>query len=265
MKKLVLGLLALFVIGVAVVTVVLFLFETSSNERLRRVVELGEEHAPLPSAAQKPLKEACAGKLTPGGPRTIASYVAKMEAGKLPSLEKDYWHVDRTVLGVHDIVQLDLTDRFLEPVSDASLGQALQTALDPTSWANRVRWAYRGQPELRETKYLVVARYESLTLPSVDGDTFEPGTGEYGARVLSFPSGEVLCEGRGQVGMMNRVTSTGRGTTDVAAKLEASENARKLVPFVFTRAVTASPLNALCAAGGEALCTLTAYWVTGSH
>lgn len=264
MKKLLLGLLALYLCGVAVVTIVLFLFETASSTRLRRVVELGEQHAPLPGAAQPPLKEACAGKLTPGGPRTIASYVAKMDPAKRPSLEKEYWHVDQTVLGVHDIIQLELTDHFLEPVSDPSLGQALQIALDPTSWSNRVRWAYLGHPELRETKYLVVARYASLTLPSVDGNTFEPGAGDFGARVLAFPSGEVLCEGRGRVEMMDRVTGSGRGSSDAAAKQEASESARKMVPFVFTKAVTASPLNALCATGGDALCGLTAYWIS-SH
>ena len=257
--KLFLGAVGLYVVAMAVVAGLIFNFNTASVSVLRRVKELGEKNAPLPTDEMKPLTEACAGKLTPGGPRSIAAYIAKLP-GMKPSLEKDYYFIDEAVLGVHEVLRLDLSERHLEAISDAQLPR-FQDVADFTGWSRHLGWARSGNPDLRELKYLVVARYESLTMPVVEDTTFEAGKGRFGARVLTFPSGDVVCEGRGEVSMKGNVNSSGRGATKELAQLDAASSARSLVPFVFTKGVITTPLHRVCDAGGKALCDLTQEWV----
>lgn len=257
--KLFLGAIALYLVAMAVVTGLRMKWDTASVALRRKVAELGEQHAPLPSEGMQPLEKACSGKLTPGGPRSIAVYVAKLAPYLMPSLQEDYWHVDQTVLGVHEVFRLDLSDDYLKEIPEPSLPR-FQEVVDPTSWSNRLHWSRAGNPELNELKYLVVARYDSLSMPVVADTTFEAGKGTFGARVLAFPSGEVLCEGRGEVSMKGHISGSGRGNSKELAQLEASESVRHLVPFVFTKAVVASPLHRLCDTGGKALCALTAEW-----
>ncbi|MDP2274841.1 MAG: hypothetical protein Q8N23_16910 [Archangium sp.] len=257
--KLFLGAAGLYVVAMAVVAGLIFNFNTASVSVLRRVKELGEKNAPLPTAEMKTLTEACAGKVTPGGPRSIAAYVAKLP-GMKPSLEKDYYFIDEAVIGVHEVFRLDLSERHLDEISDAQLPR-FQDVADFTGWSRHLGWARSGNPELRELQYLVVARYESLTMPVVADTTFEAGTGRFGARVLAFPSGDVVCEGRSEVSMQGNVNSSGRGATKELAQLEAAASARSLVPFVFTKAVVTTPLHRVCEAGGEKLCDLTHEWV----
>jgi hypothetical protein len=78
---------------------------------------------------------------------------------------------------------------------------------------------------------------------------------------VTFPSGDVVCEGRGEVRMKERVTASGRGSTKGGAEIEAASNVRGLIPFVFTRSVVTTPLHEVCGAGGKTLCDLTAEWV----
>lgn len=257
--KLFLGAAGLYVAAMAVMTALLFKYKTDSVAVVRRVKELGEQHAPLPTDAMKPLAEACAGKLTAGGPRNIAAYVAKLP-GMKPSLSKDYYYVDEAVIGVYEVFRLGLTEQHLDEISDAQLPR-FQDVADFTGWSRHLRWARAGSPELNQLQYLVVARYESLTMPVVEETTFEAGTGRFGARVLAFPSGDVLCEGSGDASMKGTVNSSGRGATKETAQLEAAASARDLVPFVFTKGVMTTPLHRVCDAGGKALCDLTQEWV----
>ena len=257
--KLFLGALGLYVIAMAVVTGLIFNFKTASVGVLRRVKELGEKNAPLPTAEMKPLAEACAGKLTPGGPRNIAAYIAKLP-GMKPSLEREYYYIDEAVIGVHEVFRLELSEWHLNEIPDAPLPHFVDV-VDFTGWSRHLGWARAGDPELRELEYLVVARYESLTMPVVEDTTFQSGTGRFGARVLAFPSGGVLCEGRGEASMKGNVNSSGRGATKELAQLAAASSARGLVPFVFTKGVVTTPLHRVCEAGGKALCDLTHQWV----
>jgi len=254
-KKWGLGALALWLSSFAVVSVLHWSRLNAMNARYRKAIELGEKSAPLPADSLRPLREACAGKLTPGAPNSIVGYVAKMETR--PYLAEDYWHVDQLLLGVSDVGFLHLSDRHAaEPITEASLSRSFTENLNPVDWARHLKWAASGEPQFGGARYLVVARYGPLTMPTVMDTTYVAGTGDFGARVLEFPSGEVVCEGRASVRMKNSVAASGRGND------AAQENARKLVPFVFTESVTRTPLAEVCEAGGAELCRLTSEWVS---
>lgn len=257
--KILIGLVGLWLVGMIGSTVGYWSSENAMRAKYRRAIELGEQHAPLPAEGMSRLTDACRGKLKPGGPNSIGSYVAKMKS--LPTLEKDAWHVDRTLLGVATVWRMDLTDRFFESmtIDDIPLTSALKEQANPADWLRHLNSASKGSPEFGEVRYLIVARYDTLTLPMVDGDTFQPGTGVFGAKVLSFPDGAVLCEGGGAVRMSSRVSASGRGDS------EAQANAANLVPFVFTLGVTHTPLADLCDVGGPELCKLTAEWVSAER
>lgn len=157
--KSIVGALVLFLVGRAVAGGLFFHFETEAAGLQRRAQELGEKHAPLPTAGMKPLKDACAGKLTGGDATAIVGYVAKMEPSKLPRLEKDYWHVDQTLLGTQEVFRRNLTTRYMKEARHPSFEFAIKQTANPVDWSRRLKWAYAGDPEMRGTKYLVVARY----------------------------------------------------------------------------------------------------------
>ncbi len=255
MKKLLGGLVALYVAGLFVVFGVCLHGERAADDKQRRAIELGEANAKVPTGREPLLADACKGKLTPGSAKTVALYVAKMKWP--PALKDEYAHVDRTLVATNDVFRVQLSDRFYEnlTVSPRPWGQVFEEQLNPVDWARHVTWALAGDPELNAVRYLVVARYESLTLPSVSDDGYTKGAGEYGAMVLTYPAGDVLCEGRGHVRMTERVSASGRD------QREANLNAQHLVEFVFTKSATVSPLQEVCDAGGEALCELTRQWV----
>lgn len=257
--KLFLGALTLYMVCAAGFAVLHLRYDAATVEIRRKLKELGEKHAPLPTDGMKPLREACEGKLTPGDAHVIAAYVAKLAPSKMPTLEKDYYRVDESVVGVESFWNFDVTDSSLREISEASIPR-FSDIIDPTIWKMHLGCARVGSPELNELEYLIAARYESLSTPSVSGSSFSGGTGSYGARVLAFPSGEVLCEGRSEVGMPSRVSAGGRGATKEEAEADAASRAADLVPFVFTKAVVISPLNELCAVGGKQLCEKTSYW-----
>ncbi len=257
--KIFLGIVALYGLSAAGFAFLHRSYDAASTELRKKVRELGEKHAPLPTEGMKPLKQACEGKLTAGDSHSIAAYVAKLAPSKMPTLEKDYYAVDESVVGVESIWRFDVTDRHLEEISEASFPRFSDIA-DPTIWKNHLKSAKAGNPELNDLKYLVVARYDSITKPVVSGSTYTGAEGTYGARVLAFPSGEVLCEGYSEMGMPSRVSAGGRGATTELAQADAAANAAELVPFVFTKAVVISPLHELCAVGGNELCEKTSYW-----
>lgn len=255
MKKILGGIVAVYVAGVFIVFGLSFQGARAADDKQRRAIELGEANAKTPTGSEPLLAEACKGKLTPGSPKSIALYVAKMKW--VPSLSRDYSHVDRTLVGTHDVWRVELSNRFYEnlTVDSRAWGLTFEASLNPVDWFRHVKWARAGNPDMNDVKYLVVARYQSLSLPSVSGNSYTKGSGEYGAKVLTFPSGEVVCEGRGHVRMTERVSASGRD------QVEADINAQNLVEFVFTQSATVSPLQEVCEAGGEALCELTRQWV----
>ena len=72
-KKWALAVVALWLLGFIGVALAHWSFTNAMNARYRTAVELGEKLAPLPSESLPPLREACAGKLEPGAPNSIAA------------------------------------------------------------------------------------------------------------------------------------------------------------------------------------------------
>ncbi len=236
-----------------------FDWTNAAAERGRHAVGLGEEQAatlPEPDALPE-LAQACEQKLESGEPQSIAAYIAKGAA--TPADENAY---DEVVVGVDATRLGDVArERGARYVAVEPL-QALERTANPLEWSRVLPLARSGAPELAGTRYLVVAKYFSLTPPVNEGtDGYTRGSGAFSARVIGLRDGEVLCEGRGDVHMKETVDAAGRGDTREAAQAEALKNAAKLVPFVFSLSVTTSPLHAVCGAGGEALCRVTGRWV----
>lgn len=259
MKKL-LAVIPLYLVAYAAVCFFWLKLSTDSAERGQHAIELGETQA---AQLQSPrdndllLREACKGKLEPGSSRSIAAYLAKTNVK--PSDDNDY---DEVVLGVQEIFRPELVrerpGRFKAP----DWKRALEHNASPADWKRHLAQARAGSPELGETRYLLVAKYFSMKPPQNEGDdAYTRARGSYAARVVTFPEGEVLCEGRGEVRMKETVNASGRGATQEMAKAEAQSNAAKLVPFVFSYSVTTSPLHEVCDVGGDALCKLTGEWV----
>src|SRR5688572_21808232 len=173
--KLAMGALALYALVWIGIAAVIFVFNKDSFELTSRAVELGEKHAPLPTTKMGSLKQACAGKLPPSGARAIAGYVARIDPSKHPSLPESYLYVDQALIGVHDVIGLALSTRRMKDATPPRFEDATKRAADPTRWSRQLKRAYAGDPEMRETKYLVVARYESLTMPRVDGLKYDQG------------------------------------------------------------------------------------------
>lgn len=259
MKKL-LAAAGAYLLAWATVAFLHYDWTNAAAERGRHAIALGEQHAKQLEAPGKlpRLDEACREKLEPGGTRSIAAYLAKSETR--PPQDDNAW--EQVVVGFQHVLRDDIVRETPARFATVDLLEALTRNANPVDWANHLTQAKAGSPELGATRYLVVAKYFTLVPPVNEGtDGYTRGGGEFSARVLGFPDGEVLCEGRGEVRMKETVNASGRGKTKEAAQAEALANAARLVPFVFSLAVTTSPLHALCDVGGEALCKLTGQWV----
>jgi hypothetical protein len=259
MKKL-LAAVTLYLLAWGGVGFVWFYWTNAAVERGRHAIALGEQHAQQlkEPEALPALKDACKDKLEPGAPRSIAAYVAKT-AVKTPA-DDNAW--DQVVVGFHHVLRDDIVREGPGRFATVDLPAALLGNANPVDWASHLGAAKAGSPELGAARYLVIAKYFSLTPPVNEGtDGYTRGGGAFSARVLGFPDGEVLCEGRGEVRMKETVNASGRGETKEEAQTTALSNAARLVPFVFSLSVTTTPLHALCDVGGEALCKLTGQWV----
>lgn len=254
-KKVIAALVGLYLVGTFAMFGLILSATRSAEEKQRRAIELGELHARIPTAEDRALAEACKGKLTAGSEKSIALYVAKMKWA--PTFSESHYHVDQTLVGTRDIFRVDIEDtHFKDGTVEAQLaGRIFKDNLNPVDWAHHYKWAKAGSPDMNDVKYLIVARYESLSTPTVGDDGYSQGSGEYGAKVLTFPTGELICEGKGHVRMKERVAASGHD------KDEAKRNAGNLVEFVFTKSVVISPMQELCEAGGTKLCELTKEWV----
>jgi hypothetical protein len=263
MRKLIAAAVGLYVVALGAVSFLWLTWTNAAAGRGQRAVALGEEHAPqLSEPSTLPdLREACHGKLTTGGTRTIAAYIAKSTVK--PTDDNAY---DEVVVGIHRVFDEDLVREGPARFKPTDWPSALRENANPVDWLDHLRWSRAGSPELEPTKYLVVAKYFTLLPPQNEGlDAYTRGGGTYAARVLTFPEGHPLCEGRGDVRMKDTVNASGRGASKDEARAEAQSNAARLVPFVFSLSVTTSPLHALCDAGGPALCKLTGEWVGSGY
>jgi hypothetical protein len=254
MKKLA-AVVGLYIVAWLVASFLWLSFTKSSNALGRRAIELGEQHGAELKGVDglRDLREACTGKLQPGTDRTIAAYIAKTS---VKPKDDNQW--DEVLLGITHVWDDSLVRQRPSVFTDPPFTQALKRNANPLDWNRHLTWAKAGHVELEPTRYLIVAKYLTLRPPENQGtDGYTRGAGDYAARVLSFPAGEVLCEGRGEVHMTDTVSASGRAATQEEAHAQAVSNAARLVPFVFSESVTTSPLHALCNVGSDALCKLT--------
>lgn len=258
MKKLA-ALAGTYLLAWAAVGFLWFDWTNASAERGRHAVALGEQQAallPKPDGLPE-LAMACDGKLEAGEPQGIAAYIAKGPA--VPADENAY---DEVLVGIDGTRLNDVVRERVGHFVPVELSQAVRRTANPLEWSRLLPLAKSGAPELTATRYLVVAKYFTLTPPVNEGtDGYTRGAGTFSARVIRLRDGELLCEGRGEVHMKETIDAAGRGATKEAAQEAALENAAKMVPFVFSLSVTTSPLHALCGVGGEGLCRLTGRWV----
>jgi hypothetical protein len=112
--------------------------------------------------------------------------------------------------------------------------------------------------ETAELKYVAVALFSDLSpasLPFLREDgTFDAGRAEYRVRVVTFPSGSLVCEGVGKGRMVAKVIGHGRARDSFDAKTAARSDLERKLEEKWVRATLGSPLEDVCEAGGEKLC-----------
>ena len=247
MKKVILGVVALYVVGLVAFTLLTSSARKANAERSRAVLALGAKHVERPKGDEPLLKDACKGKLEPGGPTNIIGYTTSRGYA-----DDDHDRIGEMLVGTSNVFSLTTASRHLEDKwLDRSMGEEFKDALNPVDWGRHLTNAKHGSPDVSGAKYLVVATYGSLTLPLANGNTFSPGSGEYLAQVLTFPEGTVVCEGRGEA--FSSTTVRGSGKTQLDADLAAA----KMVGFSFALRAQLAPLRDVCDAGGAELCKVT--------
>src|SRR5258706_7498297 len=162
MKKL-LAAVALYLFAWGTVAFLWFDWTNAAAERGRHAIALGEQHA---SQLQEPaalptLQEACKDKLEPGAPRSIAAYVAKTSVK--PAGDDNAW--DEVVVGFQHVRRDDIVREHPARFETIDLLSAVLRNANPIDWTNHLRYAQAGSPDLEATRYLVVAKYFTLTPP----------------------------------------------------------------------------------------------------
>jgi hypothetical protein len=82
-------------------------------------------------------------------------------------------------------------------------------------------------------------------------------------KVVSFPDGKPVCEGAGKGRMVEKVIGHGKAKSDFDAQSEAEHNLERKLEEKWREATLGSPLQDLCAAGGEKLCSMTELMTNG--
>lgn len=240
-------LIAAWLLGTALVSWRVRAVGSGAWERAQRIAELGEAQKDLLHKEGPKLAAACAGKLTPQGPHALAGYT------------QDLGDHDPEVFGT--LVAADAREPKRVAFSQAkgfyhpAFGDIFKGALNPFDWMHRLEWA-RHNLMFDQTKAVAVSAVWDLEVASSTSDgKYDPGRARYYTRVLSFPEGQVLCEGSTTLRMKGTVSGTGRAASKELAQLEAASSVQRLIPFVWGRSVVATPLADLCAlAGGKELC-----------
>jgi hypothetical protein len=264
MKKVLLGLLVLAVLYGGGVVYVASRLEAASAARATQdaqVAALGEKVAAEVRAIDSQgasLKEACAGKLTEGGARSLVEYALALPEGERPSLDGE------SSFAAQICALTDTGSQYLEmtpmdpPRPRRGWDVALARSVSPDDWARLLEGAADDRALYDELRYVLVAHFSDLTPARIEldlagqGTTFDPGRSRYRARVISFPGGETVCQGTGE-GRLEQKEVIGRGSS-AASALGQSE--RKLAD-AWHKATVASPLHDLCATGGKSLCFAT--------
>lgn len=218
-----------------------------------QIVAMGEKAAAeLRAIEGPPLTEACAGKLPTATPDGFVTYSLKLPALERPTMSGSMKRVDGIVTRMNDRHEYLEHTGFDPPPADDGL--PFQYSMSPDDWTRLLRDAEQTRQQTAAVKVVLLDAFSELRGPTLTlmRDTFSAGGGTYRARVVAFPSGQVLCEGTGAVHMkVTKVTGHGGSAGDAQADSE-----RELSDD-WVRAAISSPLDDVCKAGGDALCSAT--------
>jgi hypothetical protein len=221
--------------------------ETGARKRADRIVELGAAQKDLLNKMGPNLVKACTGKLTPQGTYALAGYI---QAGG-----KHDPDVFDTIVSANSNEPKRVASSSGTHFYDPPFSDKVKENLNPFDWIGHLERA-RHTLMLDQTKYVAVSAVWGLVTAEATDDGYDPGAAQYYTRVLTYPEGNVVCEGSTTLRMKGTITGTGRG---MFGKSDAESSARRLIPMVWSSSVVATPLADLCAlAGGEELCTAMA-------
>lgn len=253
---LVLGALAIFyVLAWVGVSLVVLKAEEERAAQDRAVVALGQKLKPEVEGyfGSELLKEACKGKLTPGGRRSLALYTLPL-GEVLPSLEG--LRVDgKLAAWSGTYVTVEPTD---PPPSPPSFSTILARLSSPDEWGWRLEKKDELRKETQELRYVAVALFSNLTAASLPflgkEGTFDPGSADYKVKVVTFPDGKPVCEGTGEGRMVQKVIGHGKARDSFDAERAARSDLERKLGGKWMQATIGSPLEDLCDVGGEPFC-----------
>jgi hypothetical protein len=130
-------------------------------------------------------------------------------------------------------------------------GKFTDAAFDPWSWDNG---DWHTDPSVGS--YLVFTVPLKVVFPRLadDDKSFSAGEGELRTRVLSLPDGKVLCEGRSSPTTPEKLSLSGRGRDEAAAKARATLDGMGKLSAYFSFSLLYTPLSLVCEAADQQYC-----------
>lgn len=188
----------------------------------------------LPAAAPAgaaELGQACAGKLRYGAADTLAAYFGPLDEGLLAQFgqyDRDKPHLRVVAANERGYLQAQAIEGDVWEGHDLIDAWGTMLTEFPGDWDYRVDDYSRYHLDLRQTRYLLVARLLALETDR----NHDPRWAKLVAQVVSLPDGQPSCQGRMEI------------------RLDGHSRTRYRGPSALERAV----LLPVCAAGGDELC-----------
>lgn len=199
----------------------------------------------LAATGLAPLDEACREALAPKGYRAVIGYLVP------PELPPGADRLGGEVTAYEPISGVVGTDYMHHAESPEPFGLAFSDALDVFTWDNEVSGV-----DLEGSSYLAITVATGLRFPRLadDDKTYAPGAGELRTRVVSWPDGKPLCEGRTAPNTPQTLEAHGSGKTQGAAHANAALTLMGNLSWAFRQSIVFGPLAAICAAGDARYC-----------
>jgi hypothetical protein len=215
--------------------------------QLLQVKALGDAAKPslLAAADLAPLDEACRAALPAKGHRAVIGYVVP------PELPPGADRFGGEVVAYQPISGSLSTDFMHNAEDPVDFGFAFSDALDVFTWDNE-----EAGVDLEGSSYLAITVVTGLRFPRLaeDDKTYTPGAGEVKTRVVSWPDGKTLCEGRTAPHTPEKLEARGYGKTKAGAEASAALSLMRSLDWSFRQSIVFGPLVAICTAGDERYC-----------
>lgn len=191
-----------------------------------------------------PLRDACAGKLEPKGPKAIVSY---MDPGDLPQGETSAGQVTGAIIK-SDHYGYDFMEH---AASEPEFEWLFREALDPGSWSKE---EWHVDPSVASYAVITVPLQVEFPRLAEDDKSFSEGKAELRTRVFTWPEGKVLCEGVSEPTTPEKLELSGSGKTQEIAKARAALGAMDSLRAGFSTSILNTPLLEVCAAADPTYC-----------